>query len=857
MESQASRVTQSRELTENMYEAGRSKDTEFALGKASLKANSSATGVIPSLAIIRKHINDLNTEVRGEFAFNLGAVVQFVDLNFLRSAIMLGQNLKLIDWLFRWVDQVEFQVPIMKIVGLIAATVKFSLGCEVRIRELFLAKAISFIKKQPGQKKYLRKLTLQKLGIECDTENSSPQKEKEPEVTFPEYIDERIALLVYSLLVVEKNRDTMAPEVASELSLSILSSLELVGPTFGKLQKSELRTLINDKINCVLKWVVPLVPEPAAVLKLGDLIALSLIFQQKTDFVYTLQAYLLQLVQANLGKSSMVLMDLVNNQAELRTKVLANCTKLRSVLFVSRVLAEADPALARQFFNLGGRELYIEMLRSHLDKDKMPNIYIFLEDQDLLRSMTAEQEDIISEVSNRITNGAVRYQLVDKVSNFNKALYNIKALRRAYRPEFTNISKVFKAKETAEIVMNGIVSNFWKENSLQSNNLVIEVKNKRRRRSVEIEMSSPGPASVKSDRSAYKSTKSGSSFLFHDTMDEEPFVEGRQHFSPNKQPRDSTSAKASQADLRLVMRPKKKANLYSYDSQRELSTKDISDLVDSFYQYNSKSKRIEIYHNKETRLVYHRRIHSDKGLFFGVLEIDNQVDLILLNAIVYSPHRRKIFVNSTIKTMERVNHEGRPFYEKDFVTLCSTTTESGSTDHLIVVLDKCEGINKLLYKPLLGRDEISEVPAFEQIFISHGAHFDSMRSFTLSSGLNTVLVGCKHLLSVFEAKHNTLAFKTVVSDIGFTLSRIRLLDRLTNTYLLLGYAAREFNIMNLSHKKMYNFVFEWLQSNQTITEVEIDDNIMIYLIEDSKRKHSSVYIRDKDGDASDHTNEHD
>ena len=857
MERQASRVTQSRELTENMCEAGRNKDTEFALGKASLKENSSATGVIPSLAIIRRHINDLNTEVRGEFAFNLGAVLQFVDLNFLRSAIMLGQNLKLIDWLFRWVDQVEFQVPIMKIVGLIAATVKFSLGCEVRIRELFLAKAISFIKKQPGQKKYLRKLTLPKLGIECDNENSSPQKAKEPEVTFPEYIDEKIALLVYSLLVIEKNRDTMAPEVASELSLPIVSSLELVGPTFGKLRKSELRTLINDKINCVLKWVAPLVPELAAVLKLGDLIALSLIFQQKTDFVYTLQAYLLQLVQANLGKSSMVLMDLVNNQVELRTKVLANCTKLRSVLFVSRVLAEADPALARQFFNLGGRELYIEMLRSHLEKDKMPNIYIFLEDQDLLRSMTAEQEDIISEVSNRITNGAVRYQLVDKMSNFNKALYNMKALRRAYRPEFTNISKVFKAKETAEIVMNGIVSNFWKENSLQSNNLVIEVKNKRKRRSVEIEMSSPGHASVKSDRSAYKSTKSGSSFLFHDTMDEEPIVEGRQHFSPNKQPRDSTSAKASQADLGLVMRPKKKANLYSYDSQRELSTKDISDLVDSFYQYNSKSKRIEIYHNKETRLVYHRRIHSDKGLFFGVLEIDNQVDLILLNAIVYSPHRRKIFVNSTIKTMERVNHEGRPFYEKDFVTLCSTTTESGSTDHLIVVLDKCEGINKLLYKPLQGRDEISEVPAFEQIFISHGAQFDSMRSFTLSSGLNTVLVGCKHLLSVFEAKHNTLTFKTVVSDIGFTISRIRLLDRVTNTYLLLGYAAREFNIMNLSHKKMYNFVFEWLQSNQTITEVEIDDNIMIYLIEDSKRKHSSVYIRDKDGDASDHTNEHD
>ena len=278
MERQASRVTQSRELTENMCEAGRNKDTEFALGKASLKANSSATGVIPSLAIIRRHINDLNTEVRGEFAFNLGAVLQFVDLNFLRSAIMLSQNLKLIDWLFRWVDQVEFQVPIMKIVGLIAATVKFSLGCEVRIRELFLAKAISFIKKQPGQKKYLRKLTLPKLGIECDNENSSPQKAKEPEVTFPEYIDERIALLVYSLLVIEKNRDTMAPEVASELSLPIVSSLELVGPTFGKLRKSELRTLINDKINCVMKWVVPLVPEPAAVLKLGDLIALSLIF---------------------------------------------------------------------------------------------------------------------------------------------------------------------------------------------------------------------------------------------------------------------------------------------------------------------------------------------------------------------------------------------------------------------------------------------------------------------------------------------------------------------------------------------------------------------------------------------------
>jgi len=583
--------------------------------------------------------------------------------------------------------------------------------------------------------------------------------------------------------------------------------------------------------------------------------SLSLIFQQKTDFVYTLQSYLIDLVQSHKGKASMVLMDLVSTQSELKRKLLKKCTKLRSILFVSRVLSEADPELARQFFNLGGRQLYIDMLKSHLDKNKLPNIYIFLEDEDLLKVMNPEQERVISEISNRITNGVVRYQLVDKMSNFNKALYSTKAMKSSSRREFTNISKVFKAKETAEIVMKGLVSNFWKESAMQSNNLVIEVKNKKKRRSVEIEMHSPRSASVKSDRSAYKSTKSGKSFVFHDTMDEEPTTSEKVFFTPQKGPRRLFKEEGNKLCSEISKKPKRKPTLYSYDSLRELSTKDIADLVESFYQYNVKTKRIEIYRNKATRLVYHRRLDSDQGLYFAVLEIDNRVDLILLNAIVYSPHMRKVFMSNTIKTMERVNHEGRPFYEKDFVTLCSTRSDDGIADHLIVVLDKQEGVNKLLYKSLLRREESTEVPEFEQIFTSHGITFDSMRSFTLSSGLNTVLVGCKHLLAVFEAKNNTLAFKTVISDIGFTLSRIRLLDRLTNTYLVLGYAAREFNIVNLSSKKMYNFVFEWLQSNQTITEVEIDDNIMVYLIEDSKRKHSSIYIRDNDEEASDHLQE--
>lgn len=839
------------ELSESKLEDGQTGDSQFALGKASLRGKSTASGVIPSLVIIRRHINQLDTADRAEFAFHLGAVVEFVDLNFLRSAIMLGQNPNMVDWLFKWCDETEFQTPILKIVGLIATTVRFSTGCEAKIKELFLPKVVEFIRRLSTQKKVLRKLTLPKLGMDSDTESGSPKKKRNAEVSFLEEADEGAALVNYCLLVLEKYKESVAPEVTSELSTAVFTALECVGSIFGRLRKGEFRTLINDKMNCILKWIAPLLPADTALLKLGDLVALSLVYQQKTDFVYTLQAYLSELIQANQGKCSMVLMDLLSDPADFKHKIIANCTKLRSVLFVSSVLAEANPALKRHFFKLGGRELYIEMLRHHLAKNKMPNVYIFLEDDDLLKEMTDEQEAVVSEVTNRITNGVIRYQLAQKMTAFNRALYNSQANKRSHRPEFATVSKVFKAKETAEVVMKGLVSNFWKENSAQCNNLVIEVKNKKKRRSVEIEMNSPGPSSVKSDRSAFKSTKSGKSFIFHDTMDEEPLVENKQFFAPQKPLRTDFTPPGTLKTLTAAHRPKKRATLYSYDSQRELSTKDISDLMDSFYLYNSKSRRIEVYRNKETRLVYHRRIHSDKGLYFAVLEIDNKVDLILLNAVVYSPHMRKIFMNNTIKTMERVNHEGRPFYEKDFVTLCATTSDHGSTDHLIVVLDKHDGVNKLLFKSLLRRKELEEVPNFEQIFVSYGAQFDSMRSFTLSSGLNTVLVGCKHLLAVFEANHNTLAFKTVISDIGFTLSRIRLLDRLTNTYLVLGYAARQFNIVNLSHKKIYNFVFEWLQTNQTITEVEIDDNIMIYLIEDSKRKHSSIYIRDQEASLDD------
>jgi hypothetical protein len=328
-------------------------------------------------------------------------------------------------------------------------------------------------------------------------------------------------------------------------------------------------------------------------------------------------------------------------------------------------------------------------------------------------------------------------------------------------------------------------------------------------------------------------------------MDEEPTDSNHQILTPRKGPNrkpDNSNLESEGAELYR----KKKASLYSYDCRRELNTKDIGDLMKSFYQYNSKTKRIEFYKNKETRLVYHRKIHDRKGLYFAVLEINNRVDLILLNAIVYSPHMRKVFVNTNIKTMERLNNEGRPFYEKDFVTLCSTTTASGREDHLIVILDKQNGVNKLLYKPLLEKGELQEFPGFEELFASYGTQFDSMRSLTLSSGLDAVLVGCKHLLAVFSTSNNKLVFNTMVNDIGFTMSRVRLLDKMTNTFLVLGYVAKEFNIINLVHKKIYNFVFEWLESNQLINEVEIDENIMVYLIEDSKRKHSSIYIRDND-----------
>lgn len=825
------------------------KDTiksKLVQGRALLRSITSPEGMISSLTVIREHINKLNTDNASQFAHHLGAILEFVNLNYFRSSIMLGQNPTFFNCLYKFVDKVDLQTYIMKIVGLVAITVKFSAPVEEAIRTLFLSVALEFVQRVTSSKRLFKKRTLPKLDLELASREQTKEDDEGNQVEFIEEIDEEGARVLYSLLVIEKNKEHIRTESAIEFAISGLTSLEFIGSAFRKLKRGDLLSALNESINNLLKWMAPLIPAQTAVLRLPEFIMVSLVFQQKTDFVYSLQTYLEELIVTNKGKAAVVLMDLLCDEVEFKKKILVGCTKLRSILFVSRILKAADPELANNFFDRGGREKYMGLLRKCLVKDKFPKIYIFLEDETLLTKMTCDEEMIITAIMNKIINGVVRYQFVERIANFNKALHSIKASKQRVTPEFTTISKVFRAKETAEVVMKGIVSNIWKENSFQSNNLVIEVKNKRRRKSIEIDLTSPGNGSAKSNRSAVKSTKSGKTFRFNERVEEDSIEAESFVYTPNKVTRDAEKSFTTPEKPNKVDNFKKKGTLYTYDFHRELTTKDTADLMESFFQYNSTTKRIELYRDKEIRLVYHRKVQSANGLFFALLEINNTVDLILLNAIVYSPHMRKIFLSTNIRKIERMNQEGRPYYERDFVTLCTTSSEITGNDHLIVMLDKQDGVNRLLYKPLLKRSDFSEFSDFENIFRSHGTLFNSMRSFTLSSGLNSVLVGCKHLLAVFNVRNNILEFKSMISDTGFTLSRIRLLDRATSTYMILGYVSRQFNIVNLSNKKIYNFVFEWLETNQTISEVEIDENIMVYLIEDSKRKHSSIYIRDNE-----------
>lgn len=816
-------------------------------GKLSLRAESSASGVLSSLSVIRKHISRLDTEDIAEFSLNLGAVIEFINLKFLRSAIMLGQNPKILEWLYKHINSGELQLYIIKVVGLIAVTVRFSRQIDDHIRELFVPVVCRIVRDSLPKKQRLKKLSLDRIDFDEESLGELRVQKIVPELAFLEDSDSSAGLLMYCLLILDKGKESLSPEAQVQVAEDLLSAVEVIANTFPRVQKSELKTILNNSINSVLKWIVTIVPTETLILRLPQFMMISLVFQLKTDFVYTLQGQLEEVIKQNKEKASLVLADLLSDKLELRNKILVHCTKLRSILFISTLLSTADPHLTKSFFRSGGRSVYMQILARHLSEDKTPNIYIFLEDEDLVQSMTAKEQELIQEVVKRITNaGVIRYQMADRLTSFNKALSKRVTSQSKHQPEFMVYSKVFKAKETAEIVMKGIVNNIWKENAPQSNNLIIEVKNKKQHRSVEIDLTSPAAFSANSSRSAIKSTQSGNSFQFKNTMVEGPCDRNLQGKSVVDSMNMSTVEPSITIDSLQRTSKKKKASLYSYDSRRELFTKDIGELMSSFYQYNSRTKTIDFYHDKETRLVYHRRIHDGKGLYFAVLEINNQVDLILLNAIVYSPHMRKVFVNTNIKTMERLNNEGRPFYEKDFVTLCTTTTSRGRLDYLIVILDKQEGVNKLLYNPLLSKGILQEYPDFEEVFTSYGTQFGSMRSLTLSSGLDSVLVGYKHLLAVFSANSNKLVFNTMVSDIGFTLSRIRLLDKQTNTFLVLGYVTREFNIINLAHKRIYNFVFEWLESNQLITEVEIDENIMVYLIEDSKRKHSSIYIRDND-----------
>lgn len=249
----------------------------------------------------------------------------------------------------------------------------------------------------------------------------------------------------------------------------------------------------------------------------------------------------------------------------------------------------------------------------------------------------------------------------------------------------------------------------------------------------------------------------------------------------------------------------------------------------------------------DIRVVYHRRLVNKRGLYFGVFEIDDSnSDYIYLDGVVYSPNMRRIFVSVPLKRFQRNQQGGTPYYEQDFLTLCTTTTPQGARDHLMVLLDKSAGKYKLLYNSLqLRQKQAKEFPHFESIFTSWSVNMDSSRSFTLASGNEHVLVGCKHLLAVFHAAQGELTFKHVIADTGFGISRIRLLDYPTSTFILFGYASREFNIVNLAAKKVYNFVFEWLQASQAITEVELDKNLMVYLVEDRKRRKSSVFFREE------------
>jgi hypothetical protein len=734
----------------------------FEKGRVEL-AQQCPEGVLPSLAIIRKFCSNLNTNDIIEFSSALGALDEYVTQNPFRSGVVLGQNPNVIQWLHKYSEVSFFATSIMKIVGYISSSIKFCPSTEERIASLFVDKA----------GKYLEESTSH--GAE---------------------------LCQYSLLVwLGRGNWT------EKISEGILEGLFKEGKKFHE-------GVCKEKATLSLSYALNSLPQHKALLMLPKVLALSLIFQPKTEFIFPVQPSLEQLIKSNKDKAILILTDLLQDEKELYDLILSNCTKFRSVYFISSILGLCSRNLKNSFFDKGGREVYFRMLRRCELLGKVPKIYIFLEDEGLIQSLDSESEKLIIDVTNRIINEGTNHQLSDKISLFKKALFERRNKRDNNRPEYNTVSKVFKEKETAEIVMKGLVTNIWREETMRSNNLVIEVKNKLKKRSVEIDLSSPGLGSARSN-------KSSKSFFFGDTQDEDPVPQPK--FQPELQLESAVSSKLP--------------SLYSYDYKKELWTKDINELMESHHLYNKKLKRMELGQTNDIRLVYHRRIDCRRKLYFALQEVDTRQDKIVLQAAVYSPHTRKLFYKRVVKVIERLE-EGRPYYEKDFVTLCKT-----NDDFKVVLLDKVDGVYKLLYFSLMRRGEIKEFVGLEEIFSSRGIQFDTRRTFSLASGMNRVIVGCRHMLAIFGIESKQLVFKATIPEIGFGISRIRLLDIQANLCLVLGYAAREFCIINLDFKKIYHFVFEWLQANQVITEVEIDENIMIYLIEDSKRRCSSLYLK--------------
>jgi hypothetical protein len=797
---------------------------------------------LPSFLDIMALVDGLNTANLSDFSFNLGRIKWYAEENSLRAGVLLGQDIGFLDWFDRFYNVTSLQTHILQLVGLFLQGQKRpSPQADLKVVHKYLPRAFKRLEEivfqvegtPHGRPKFLKKLSLkvetESFQTPCDTSRGLEQS------------NPRAASIIYCLMILGKSLkpDYLLAHEDKKYEILILQNLMLLKDDYKKIGKGEFKNTIMETVNTLLSIISQTMTPKETKSKLVDLIELSLVYQTRSDFFFTIEGFLMEVVSQNSQEVSLILSTLLNDQKELEARVLSNCMKLRSILFMTKIFGACHKQLAAMFFNLGGRNCYIQIFERCILQEHIPTIYIFLEDEELFKQITPHEEKVIISMWNLIYNSKISYNHQERIAAFIKNLSDLKYKKDNCNKEFVTYSKTFTERETAELTMKGTVSNIWRSNNPAKKNLRIEVKHKKKRQSVELDLTAT-PVSN-------KSKKSRKGFTF-DSIDDEP-VSPSSKTSENSEEICEAKDEASKTKGPFINTQPKiirdKQQLYVYDTKRELSSVDVLHKIKGFFGTNPISQKIELVGNYPTSLIYHRRVLESRELYFAVLKVVYDQDIVRLVGLIYCKRKRRINLMIRLKEIADQDVENRHYYENDSITFCTNISEDSKNRFYVVLMDRNNGRYRLKYFNLETRQE-NFFEDLEPLFTNEGIKFGGMHTFKIASGHNTILVGCRHLTAIFGFENSVLTFQTMIREIGFRISKYRLMNYEKNCFMILGHVCKDFYIMNLSKRKLFHFCFGWLEDHQSISEVELEENIMVYLIEDNIRKKSSVYMIDDD-----------